>query len=122
MNRVLAVLAAVSVAVLGLNGTAAAEATCNSGHLCLYRDIGLEPHSGSHWLSNGNLDDCVPLDVQDGHWTSANNRSAYTVELWNVKGTGSKRLVATLRPGQKITYFGSAGNDRVDRVWNLTCA
>ncbi|HLU58048.1 MAG TPA: hypothetical protein VKZ81_21520 [Pseudonocardia sp.] len=122
MKRVLAVLAALSIAMLALAGSAAAEATCNRGHLCLYRDIELEPHPLSLWIDNGTLRSCVPVDVQDGHWSSANNQSDYTVELWNLKGTGSKQLVATLRPGQKIMYFGAAGNDRVDRVWNLTCA
>jgi hypothetical protein len=122
MKRVFAVLASASVAMLGLTGTAAAQVPCGAGHLCLYRDIDLQPHPGSHWLSNGNLDDCVPIDVRDGVWSSATNNSRFIVELWNNTGSGSKRLVATLRPGQSIKYFGSAGNDRVDRVWNLSCA
>jgi hypothetical protein len=120
-------VAALSAAVLVLlaNGGVALgkeAATCGAGHLCLYQDIDYEPHAGSHWLSNGNFASCSPLDVADGKWSSVINNSQYTVELWNLKGRNSQRLVATVRPGERIRYFGASGNDTVDRAWNLSCA
>jgi hypothetical protein len=125
MRTGLAALFAAILVLLANSGVAVAKevaATCGAGHLCLYQDIDYEPHPGSHWLSNGNFASCTPLDVADGKWSSVINNSRYTVELWNLKGRNSKRLVATVRPGERVRYFGSAGNDTVDRAWNLSCA
>lgn len=55
-------------------------------------------------------------------YSSAINNSRYTIEIWNLKGKNSKKLVATVRPGGRVGYFGAAGNDTPDRIWNLSCA